>query len=226
MSTARPTLAATHRDIIGKKVAQLRRTGRLPAVMFGHGAGSTAVSIDAHEFELLRRHTGATTLIDVSVDGQKAQPVLVHNVQVDPVRRRPLHVDLFLVRMTEELTIDVRVVFVGESEAVAKLGGTLSHIDHVRVKALPDHLPEQIELPIGSLVDFDALVHVRDLTIPPGVTLLTDPNEVAARVLPPRIEEAPVAEAEEAGAAAAAAAAAEGAEAPASGGSDGSGSES
>jgi large subunit ribosomal protein L25 len=189
MSTARPVLAVSHRDITGKKVARMRREGRLPAVLFGPGEGSTSVSVDTHEFELLRRHAGATTLIDVTVDGKKAQPALIHGVQIDPIRRRPLHVDLFLVRMTEELTVDVRVVIVGESEAVTKLGGTLSHIDHLRVRALPDHLPELVELPIETLVDFDALVHVSDMTIPDDVTLLTDPEEVAARVLPPRIEE-------------------------------------
>ncbi|MBF6605948.1 MAG: 50S ribosomal protein L25 [Candidatus Limnocylindrales bacterium] len=196
MTTARPTLAATHRDVIGKKVARLRRAGRLPAVLYGHGVASASVSIDAHEFELLRRHVGATTLIDVSIDGRKAHPALVQGVQVDPVRQRPLHVDLFLVRMTEELTVDVRVTVVGESEAVTKLGGTLSHLDHLRVRALPDHLPDHIELPIAALGDFDAAIHVRDLTIPADVTLVTDPDEVAARVLPPRLEEevAPVAE--------------------------------
>ena len=208
MSTARPVLAVSHRDVTGKKVARMRREGRLPAVLFGPGEGSTSVSVDTHEFELLRRHAGATTLIDVTVDGKKAKPALIHGVQVDPVRRHPLHVDLFLVRMTEELTVDVRVVVIGESEAVGKLGGTLSHIDHLRVKALPDHLPELVELPIDALVDFDALVHVRDMTIPDDVTLLTDLDEVAARVLPPRIEEvvevAPAEEAEEEGGEAAA----------------------
>jgi large subunit ribosomal protein L25 len=218
MSTARPALAVSHRDITGKKVAHLRREGRLPAVLFGHGEESESVSVDTHEFELLRRHVGATTLIDVSVDGKKAKPALISGVQVDPIRRCPLHVDLFLVRMTEELTVDVRVVVIGESDAVTKLGGTLSHIDHLRVKALPDHLPELIELPVEALVDFDALVHVRDLTIPDDVTLLTDPEEVAARVLPPRIEEvievAPVEGEEEA---------AEGGEAAASGETEESG---
>jgi large subunit ribosomal protein L25 len=208
MSTARPVLAVSHRDITGKKVARMRREGRLPAVLFGPGEGSTSVSVDTHEFELLRRRAGATTLIDVTVDGKKAQPALIHGVQIDPIRRRPLHVDLFLVRMTEELTVDVRVVIVGESEAVTKLGGTLSHIDHLRVRALPDHLPELVELPIETLVDFDALVHVSDMTIPDDVTLLTDPEEVAARVLPPRIEEvvevAPAEGAEEEGGEAAA----------------------
>jgi large subunit ribosomal protein L25 len=101
-----------------------------------------------------------------------------------------LHVDLFAVRMTEELTVDVPLVTVGESYAVDKLGGTLLHmLEHVKVRALPDHLPQSIDLPIDSLVDFDAAVHLRDLTIPSDVTLLTDADEIVARVQQPRIEE-------------------------------------
>ena len=107
MSTARATLAAENRDIIGKKVAQLRRAGRLPAVVYGHGVDSTSISVDAHDFEQLRRHSGPNALVDLSVDGNKPSPVLVSAVQVHPVNRRTLHVDLFLVRMTEELTVDV-----------------------------------------------------------------------------------------------------------------------
>ena len=66
----RPRLAATSRTIIGKGVAHLRKEGRLPAVVFGHGTESEAVSLDAHEFDLLRRHVGASTLVDLSVDGK------------------------------------------------------------------------------------------------------------------------------------------------------------
>ena len=73
MSTARATLAAEHRDLTGKKVATLRRAGRLPAVVFGHGVDSDSISIDAHEFEQLRRHTGPNALVDLSVDGKKAR---------------------------------------------------------------------------------------------------------------------------------------------------------
>ena len=87
MPTARATLAAEHRDVTGKKVATLRRAGRLPAVVYGHGVDSDSVSIDAHEFEQLRRHVGPNALVDLSVDGKKAQPVLVSAVQVHPVNR-------------------------------------------------------------------------------------------------------------------------------------------
>ena len=197
MATARATLAAQHRDVIGKKVAGLRRAGKLPAVVYGHGIESDSVTVDAHEFEQLRRHVGPNALVDLSVDGDKARPVLVHGVQVHPVNRRTLHVDLFLVRMTEELTVDVSLVATGEAPAVTLNGGTLLHpIESVRVRALPDHLPQSIEYSVVSLVDFDTALHVRDLTVPSDVTLLTDGDEIIAKVQPPRVEEEPVVVAE------------------------------
>jgi large subunit ribosomal protein L25 len=211
MSTAtpsRPSLAAEPREITGKKVATLRRAGRLPGVVYGHGVSSENVSIDAHDFELLRRRAGQNALIDLSVDGKKARPVLVHGVQVHPVNRRPLHVDLFLVRMTEELIVDVPLVATGTSLAIENLNGTLLHpIESVKVRALPDHLPQQIEYSIEGLVDFDAVVKVSDLAIPGDVTLLTDPEEIVAKVLASRLQvEVEAEKAEEAEAAAEAAA--------------------
>jgi len=198
MSSARPTLAATKREVTGKKVAHLRRDGRLPAVVFGRGLESEGVSVDAHEFEVLRRHAGPNTLIDLSVDGGKMTPILVHDVQLHRVTRRPLHADLYVVRMTEELTVDVALVAEGESEAAENLGGTVLHlIEHVRVRALPDHLPQSIHYSIEGLRTFDDVVHVSDLAIPADATLLTDPTEVVAKVLPPRVEEEPVVEAAE-----------------------------
>jgi large subunit ribosomal protein L25 len=201
MATARPTLAAEPREVTGKAVKHLRSAGRLPAVVYGHGVESTNVSIDAHEFEQLRRHAGPNALIDLSVDGKASDPVLIQSVQIHPVHRRPLHADLFLVRMTEELTVDVPLVATGISHAVEQLNGTLLHpTETVRVKALPDHLPQSIEYSVESLVDFEAAIHVRDLDIPSDVTLLTDADEIIAKVQAPRIEieeEPEVAEGEE-----------------------------
>ena len=230
MPTARATLAAEHRDVLGKKVAALRRAGRLPAVVYGHGIDSDSVSVDAHEFEQLRRHSGPNALVDLSVDGDKARPVLVHSVQVHPVNRRPLHVDLFLVRMTEELTVEVPLVATGEAPAVTLNGGTLLHpSESVRVRALPDHLPQSIEYSVAALTDFDTAIHVRDLTVPSDVTLLTDGDEIIAKVQPPRVEEEPVvAEAEgvEGEAEEGAEGAAEGAETEGSGGDSAESAES
>ena len=197
MSTDRATLAAEHRELTGKKVARLRHEGRLPAVVYGLGEPSANISVDTHEFEQLRRHSGPNALVDLSIDGKKAKPVLIQSVQVHPVNRRVVHADLFLVSMTEELTVDVPLVPIGVSPAIDVAGGTLLHMtETVKVRALPDHLPQSIEYPIESLVDFDVAIHVRDLTIPGDVTLLTDVDEIVAKVQAPRVEEEPVVVAE------------------------------
>jgi large subunit ribosomal protein L25 len=184
--------------VTGKAVAHLRREGRLPAVVYGHGTASEPVTLDAHEFELLRRHAGASTLIDLAVDGGKTRPVLVHGVQEHPVSRRPLHVDLFAVRMTEELTVEVPLIGTGTAPA-AETGGTLVHpVSAIRVRALPANLPDAITYDLSPLDSFDASITVADLVAPAGVTIHAEPTEIVARVLPPRVEEevAPAAEAE------------------------------
>ena len=95
--------------------------------------------------------------------------------------------------MTEELTVDVPLVATGESIAVTQHGGTLLHpLESVKVRALPDHLPQSIGYSVESITDFDTALHVRDLSIPSDVTLLTDGDEIIAKVQPPRVEEEPV----------------------------------
>jgi large subunit ribosomal protein L25 len=185
----RPRLAAASRTVTGKKVARLRHEGLLPAVVYGHGTASEPVTVDAHEFDLLRRHVGASTLVDLQVDGKKSRPVIVHAIQVHRITRRPLHVDLFAVRMTEELTVEVQLVGVGIAPAT-DAGGTLVHpVGSVKVRALPDNLPETLQYDLSSLVDFDGTITVADLQVPEGVTVQADPSEVIARVLAPRVEE-------------------------------------
>lgn len=189
---SRPTLSARPRTVRGKHVAQLRRDGVLPAVVYGAGTESQAISIDAHEFALLHRVTGRHALIDLTVEGngKAATPVLLQAVQEHPLSRLPLHVDLLVVNLEEERTVDVPIAFVGESEAVEKQAGVLLHmLNTVLVRAKPDNLPSAIEIDISPLVDFEAVLHASDLIIPEGVTLITDVHEPVARVQPPRIEE-------------------------------------
>jgi large subunit ribosomal protein L25 len=213
MSSARPALVAERRTVTGKAVAHLRRDGRLPAVVYGHGLESAPVTIDAHEFDLLRRRVGPNALIDLKIEGAKPTPVLIHGVQIHKVNRRPIHVDLFAVRMTEEITVEVPVHGIGDSEAVSRHGGTLLNASGtVRAKARPDHLPQAFEVDLSSLVDFDATIHVRDIVVPEGVTILADPDDIIFKVAPPRIQEAEVPVGAEAGEAAEGAEGAEGGE--------------
>jgi large subunit ribosomal protein L25 len=189
---SRPALVAHSRSVQGKAVARLRREGILPAVVYGHGAASESLQLDARDFDDLRRHHGRNALIDLTVDGGTARPVLVHSIQEHPLKRRPIHVDFYIVKMTEEITVDVPVVAVGSSHAVDKMGGNLLHnVATVKVRALPGDLPQTLEADISVLVDFDAVIHVGDLVMPERVQLVTDPGELALRVQAPRVEEEP-----------------------------------
>jgi large subunit ribosomal protein L25 len=195
--STRPELVAEHREIVGKKVSALRLAGKLPAVVYGHGHPSETIQLDAHEFEILRRHVGRNDLLDLTVAGGRARPVLLHAVHEHPVSRRTLHADFFVVRMTEEMTVDVPIQAVGESLAVDKLGGTLLHLkDTVQVRALPADLPSFIALDVSSLDSFEMTLHGSDLQVPERVTLLMDISEPIARVQPPRVELEPVGAAE------------------------------
>ncbi len=191
MST-RPSLTAEHRTVTGKQVNSLRRQGILPAVIFGGGKPSVPVQISALEWEILRRHkVTRNTLMDLTVGGAKAQPVLVQSIAEDPRSRKPIHVDFQVVKMTEEMTVDVPLVTVGVSPAVEKDGGTLLHLkETIHLRALPGDLPTSIEVDVSGLVDFETTLHVSDLTVPKGVNVLTDASEPIARVMAPRTEAA------------------------------------
>ena len=209
MST-RPELVANSRAVHGKAVAGLRRQGILPAVVYGHGHASESIQVDARAFDDVRRHHGRNTLVDLRVDGGRPRPVLVHAIADHPVKRGAIHVDFFLVKMTEEMTVEVPVVTTGLSNALDKLAGTLLHsLDTVRVRALPGDLPQTLEADISALVDFDSVIVAGDLPLPAKVQLVTEPTEVVLRVQPPRVDEF----AAEAAAAAAEAPAGEGVEA-------------
>jgi len=191
--TERFSLAATSRTVKGKKVALLRKGGQIPAVVFGHGIESIPVSLDAHEFDHIRRAVHSNTIVELKIDDKATHSVLIHGVQINPRNRQLLHVDLFELKSGEEVTIEIQLHTTGESYAVARLAGTLLHnIDRIKVRALPENLPEALEYSIEPLVDFDTAIHLRDLPMPAGVTLLSDPDEVVAKVAPPHVVEEPV----------------------------------
>ena len=93
--------------------------------------------------------------------------------------------------MTEELTVEVAINLIGESTAVERMGGVMLQLrNSVQVRALPDHLPQSVELDITPLEDFEQVLHVSDIVLPADVTLVTDRGEAIARVQAPRVEEA------------------------------------
>ena len=119
--------------------------------------------------------------------------MILQHVTEHPVQRVPIHADFFVVKMSEEMVVDVPISFVGESDAIKKLGGSLLHQrETVSVRALPDALPSAIEVDISGMEDFEATIHVSDVIAPAGVTILTDGAEPLARIQAPRQSDEPV----------------------------------
>jgi large subunit ribosomal protein L25 len=189
------------RTVTGKHTKRLRAAGIVPGVLFGKTAGSVPVQLEAKALDVLYRQAGRTSIVKVSVDGGRPTSAVIKTLQRHPLTGRALHVDFFAPDLTAEMTVDVPLVFSGEAPAVEATGGSLfTSLDHLKVKALPSDLPHEVQVEVSSLVDLDAAIHVSDLTLDEKVTVLNDPDELVAKVMPPRVEieeEPVVAEGEE-----------------------------
>jgi large subunit ribosomal protein L25 len=183
------TLHAQQRSIIGKAVDGLRRQRKIPAVVYGHNIPSMSVEIDAGLFDAMYKKAGSTSLIDVVINDAAPVKALIHAIQRHPTTGRVLHADLYQVQMTEKLEASIELNFIGESPAVKEQGGIfIRALDAVKVSCLPSDLVSSIDVDMGLLKTFEDRLHVGDLVVPAGITILDKPEEVVASVTPPRSE--------------------------------------
>jgi large subunit ribosomal protein L25 len=190
MPTHRLELSAEPRDVFGKHVRRLRRQGIVPANIYGHG-DSRAIQAPARALEHLLVHGGRTGLIAIAVDGS-SETALMKGIQRDPRSAQLLHVEFQAVSMDESVTSTVPLRFVGESPAVAKMGGIMTHPrTEVRVTARASDLPESIEVDLSSIVELHGAIHVSDLPESASYKLIDPPEGVLAMVEPPKEVEAP-----------------------------------
>jgi len=188
-------LAVQPRQVVGKKVAQLRREGVLPGVIFGGHRDSAPVQTDLRAFERSYRRWGNTTLLSLEgLDGD-AIPALIHGVARDTMTGRLLHVDLQRVSLTEKTQAEVPLHFIHESPAVKTLGAVLVHArNHVTVEAFPQDMPHAIEVDLSPLAEIDDAIFVRDLIVDKTIVEITDePDELIVKAVPVHIEAEPVA---------------------------------
>jgi large subunit ribosomal protein L25 len=188
-------LEVSKRDITGKKVRFLRRQGIIPANIYGHGIDSTAINVDAKSLKHLLARVGSTDLISLKIDDIKNPlRVLVREIHRDPLNDDLLHVDFYHVRMDEKIKADVPLVFVGEAPVLKKVknSSVLHLIDSLHIEALPDDLPHSLEIDVSSLEELDSAIHVKDINLGDGITLLSDPEQMAVKVIEARKEEIPV----------------------------------
>ena len=194
MANSSTKLDVRSRAADGSRAARrLRRSGRVPGVVYGGGGDAVGFDVDARDLRLALAGSGA--VLDLSVDGAKATPVVLKEAQRDPVRGQTVHIDLLRVRLDEAIHAVVPLELEGVDDAPGvKEGGILEQIvRELNVEALPTAIPEAIvhavgEMQIGETIGLDAVL------MPEGVVLLDEVDEVVVATLsPPRLQ----AEAEE-----------------------------
>ncbi len=175
-------LTAEKRDLVGRKVKNLRKEGKTPATVYGKDIKSVSLTVGHDAFVKVYAEAGETGLVELSVGGE-VRPVLIHTVQKDAVKNNLLHVEFYQVDLKEKVHAKVPVEFTGVSAAQTnKVGVLLTIADEVEVEALPTDLPEKIMVDVSHLAEVDAEVKVKDLVIPHGVTILTDAEQSLVRV--------------------------------------------
>jgi large subunit ribosomal protein L25 len=185
-------IAVEPREATGKQTKRLRAAGIVPGVVFGKKAGSVAVQLDAKVLDTLYRAAGRTSLVALTINGGASTSVVIKSIQRNPLTGRILHVDFFAPDLTHEMTADIPISFSGTAPGVEASGGyLLTSLDHLKVRALPSDFPHEISVDVSSLVDLDTSILVRDLAVGGKVTVLNEPDELVAKVMPPRVEVEP-----------------------------------
>jgi large subunit ribosomal protein L25 len=195
-------LTAQPRTVIGKQVNAMRRTGTIPAVLYGkHLAQPYSLQIDEKALKAVVAKAGHNRLIKLTIDREATRLVLTRQVQRNPISGRIVHVDLQEVSMTEKITTGVPLVLVGTSPAVTRGEGLLIHgIDTVQIRVLPGDLIPHIEVDVSSLENLNQSLFIKNLKVSDKIEVLTPGEEMVAKVVPVKEEvittEAPVATAE------------------------------
>ena len=177
-------LRAEPRTTVRKGLSALRRSGYVPANVYGPGMESIPIQIEAKDFQSITRQATPTTTINLTI-GSEAQPrtVYLQHVQWQFIKHEPLHLDFYAVNLERRMRSTVRLAFRGESPAAKSADVMLLQpVTQVHVEALPKDMPESIDVDLSVLDEVDQAIHARDLKIPEGVTLLDDPDELIARV--------------------------------------------
>ncbi len=176
------TLHYTGRDST-KKPEALRKSGSLPAVLYGPKEPSTPVTLTAIDFSKVWKSAGESSIILLKGPKGEEHEALIHDVALNPVSDQPLHADFYVIEKGKKLQISVPLVFTGVAPAVKDLGGTLVKVLHeVEIEALPKDLPHELTVDIASLATLDSQILVKDIALPVGVEMLTDGEEVSAAI--------------------------------------------
>jgi large subunit ribosomal protein L25 len=187
-------LEASRRIVIGKKVKVLRREGKLPAIIYGMDMEPLPIVLDLRETTKILREVSQATVLTIDVDGEE-HTVLVRDRQRGILTGLYEHIDFLAISMTETVRTQVNVFVEGTSPAEKEFGAIImTGAGSVEVEALPGDLPEALTVDVSGLTNVGDTITVKDLDLPKGVEVLSDPTEMLAVITMPA---AAIAEAEE-----------------------------
>ncbi|AGB25369.1 ribosomal protein L25, Ctc-form [Mycobacterium sp. JS623] len=177
-STANKLTAAVRTETGKGASRRARRLGKVPAVLYGHGSDPQHLELDAHDFSAVLRHSGTNAVLTLDIDG-KEQLALTKALEIHPIRRSIQHVDLLVVRRGEKVTVEVNVIVEGEPVSGALVTQDANTITvEADVQSIPDHLTVSIEgAELGTQFAAGAI------TLPSGVTLVSDPETLVVNVV-------------------------------------------
>ena len=177
-------LEAKTREITGKKVKTLRRQGITPLNLFGHKIEPMTLQCDTLQLKNAMARTGTTGLLSLKIDNaKKPRSVMFREVQREPVTGELLHIDLYQVNMDEKIRVEVPIVIIGEAPALRMKENYLAHeLTSLFIECLPGKIPNRVEVDISSLAEAGQGVHVKDLNLGEGITIVNSPEQAVAKV--------------------------------------------
>lgn len=174
-------IKAEKREEVGK-LESLRASGFLPAVYYGHKKESTPIKIKKNDFLKAWKNAGESSVIKLQTPSGDLE-ALIHDVDINPITGEPRHADFYVFEKGHKVEISIPIEFEGVSPAIKDLGGILVKVlREIKVKAEPANLPHEIKIDISGLVDFQSQILAKDITLPKGVELMENLEEVVAAV--------------------------------------------
>jgi large subunit ribosomal protein L25 len=184
-------IASVRSDSGTGNARKLRQSGSVPAVIYGHGRAPQSLSLNTREFErLLSSISVSSTVIDLSVDGKPSR-TLIREIQRHPFKRSIIHVDFQELVAGEKITVSIPLRFVGTADGVRNSGGILEETMHqVHLRLDPASIPDHIDVDVTPL-HVGHSIHIRDLVVPEGVTVLDDAGATVCVCTAPKTESTP-----------------------------------
>ena len=175
---------------MGKKNRFLRRQGITPVHLFGHDLSSLTLQCDTTELQHIIIQAGATKPIKLKVEGDKrARTVFTREIQRNEITGQLLHVDFYQVKKTQKLKVDVPIIFIGEAPAMKDKGNILNYgTTSLSIECLPSEVPPQIEVDLSPLETTEQAIYVKDITLSPDITVITEPDQLLVKASAARLK--------------------------------------